>query len=186
MAFFPFKISPMDSVEAMQNCFQRLEQDSHQYMAMGMPTMAQARAQSRRCRQWPHTPSQQAGAPNGQNADGVFHINLDVQEFHPDELSVKMVNDQIIVEGNHEEREFGRVSAARHFVHNYSVPEGIKFEDITSFLSPDGILTLSAPKVPSKSGTKEQIIPIILAGSPANKSAASKPSSSKDNSESKE
>lgn len=51
---------------------------------------------------------------------------LDVQQFTPNEITVKCTDKHIIVEGKHDERadEHGHVS--RHFVRRYQLPSKIR------------------------------------------------------------
>lgn len=74
-----------------------------------------------------------------------FQVSLDVQHFAPNEISVKTVDNSILVEAKHDERldEHGHIS--RHFTRRYDLPKGFDVHDIVSQLSSDGILTLKAP-----------------------------------------
>ncbi|KAI8419965.1 hypothetical protein MSG28_008571 [Choristoneura fumiferana] len=97
------------------------------------------------------------------NQTDYFKVTLDVQHFRPNEISVKVVNDQILVEGRHKERKDEHGLIARQFTRRYALPHNCKSEDVTSNLSSDGILTVTAKK---KSGDelkkKEKVIPIKL------------------------
>ncbi|XP_058064872.1 protein lethal(2)essential for life-like [Anopheles bellator] len=94
-----------------------------------------------------------------------FQINLDVQHFAPEEISVKYVDKSIIVEGKHEEKQDDHGYISRHFVRRYMLPAGHSESDIASSLSSDGILTISCPRkaIEQKS---EKAIPIIQTGQP--------------------
>ncbi|XP_061721075.1 heat shock protein 67B1-like [Cydia pomonella] len=95
------------------------------------------------------------------NEKESFKVSLDVQHFRPDELSVKVVNKQIIVEGRHEERKDEHGFVSRHFTRRYALPSNCMAEDVISKLSSDGVLTIVANK--SKELPKnEQIVPITL------------------------
>lgn len=76
----------------------------------------------------------------------MFQISLDVQQFKPEELSVRVVGDFIVVEGNHEERvdEHGLVS--RQFTRRYHLPDNIDIDAIKSTMSSDNVLQLTIPK----------------------------------------
>jgi crystallin alpha B len=51
------------------------------------------------------------------------------------------------VEGKHEEKaEDGSRMVARQFVRKYTLPQGAKPEDVTSNLSSDGVLVITAKK----------------------------------------
>ncbi|KAG8323606.1 hypothetical protein J6590_001325 [Homalodisca vitripennis] len=100
------------------------------------------------------------------NDKEALKINLDVRQFSPDELSVKIVEDYIIVEGKHEERgdEHGLVS--RHFIRRYRLPGKVDKAGLISNLSSDGILQIYAPKEPP-SDEDEREIPITQTNLPA-------------------
>ncbi|CAK1546739.1 unnamed protein product [Leptosia nina] len=91
-----------------------------------------------------------------------FQVNLDVQHFSPEEISVKTANNCIIVEGKHEEKadEHGYIS--RQFKRRYALPEGCNPEMVESKLSSDGVLTVTAPK--TTEDKDERTIPITHTG----------------------
>ncbi|XP_034831552.1 protein lethal(2)essential for life-like [Maniola hyperantus] len=93
-----------------------------------------------------------------------FQLNVDVQHFAPEDISVKVVNGFVTVEGKHEERldEHGYVS--RQFVRRYALPEGCLPDTVESKLSSDGVLIITAPKVLPMPSTGERIVPIIKTG----------------------
>jgi len=74
-----------------------------------------------------------------------FQVSLDVQHFAPNEISVKTVDNAIMVEAKHEERpdEHGYIS--RQFKRRYDLPKGFNAADVVSSLSSDGVLTIKAP-----------------------------------------
>ncbi|XP_013133296.1 PREDICTED: protein lethal(2)essential for life-like [Papilio polytes] len=93
-----------------------------------------------------------------------FQVNLDVQHFSPEEISVKTADGFLIVEAKHEEREDEHGFISRSFTRKYPLPEGIEAELVTSKLSSDGVLTVTAPlKAPPKN-SDERIVPIIQTG----------------------
>ncbi|XP_075163597.1 heat shock gene 67Bc [Haematobia irritans] len=95
--------------------------------------------------------------------DEEFSVHLDVGLFRPDELNVKVVNDHLIIEAKHEERESddsGYIS--RHFTRRYSLPKDCDQDAIVSKLSSDGVLSVTLPK--SKLAAKERVIPIQQTG----------------------
>lgn len=77
-----------------------------------------------------------------------FQVSLDVHHFAPNEITVKIVDNSIVVEAKHEERsddnnQEGYVS--RHFTRRYVLPENYNINDVVSSLSSDGVLTVKAP-----------------------------------------
>ena len=53
-----------------------------------------------------------------------FQVCMDVTQFKPNELQVKMVYNHIVVEGRHEQREDDHGYIMRHFTRLYSLPKG--------------------------------------------------------------
>lgn len=76
-----------------------------------------------------------------------FQVNLDVQHFSPEEISVKTSDGFIVVEGKHEEKKDEHGYITRQFVRKYALPEGCKPASVESRLSSDGVLTVTAPRV---------------------------------------
>lgn len=75
-----------------------------------------------------------------------FQVCLDVQQFKPSELNVKVVDSCVVVEGKHEEREDDHGYISRHFVRRYVLPKDYDTNKVVSTLSSDGVLTVSVPK----------------------------------------
>lgn len=73
-------------------------------------------------------------------------VILDVQQFSPDEITVKTVDNYVIVEAKHEERQDEHGYISRHFVRRYVLPSSHDLDNVTSTLSSDGVLTITAPK----------------------------------------
>lgn len=73
-------------------------------------------------------------------------VILDVQQFSPDEITVKTVDNHVVVEAKHEEKQDEHGYISRHFVRKYVLPPSHDLVNITSTLSSDGVLTITAPK----------------------------------------
>ncbi|KAG7236086.1 hypothetical protein INR49_001367 [Caranx melampygus] len=82
-----------------------------------------------------------------------FTIYLDVKHFSPDELCVKVTDEYVEIQGKHGERQFHR---------RYRLPSSVDQSAITCSLTPDGLLTLTGPKVSggSESTRGERSIPV--------------------------
>lgn len=92
-----------------------------------------------------------------------FQVNLDVQHFHPEEISVKTADGYIVVEGKHEEKKDEHGFVSRQFKRRYALPENCNPDTVESKLSSDGVLTVVAPKITA--GVKnERAIPITHTG----------------------
>lgn len=98
-----------------------------------------------------------------------FQLILDVQNFKPNEIKVKMIDRFVIVEAKHEKKEANDKKCNNmHFIKKYFVPEQVDIERIKSTLSSDGILMITAPiKKISEDEKKETLIPIEETGKPA-------------------
>jgi len=77
-----------------------------------------------------------------------FQINLDVEHYAPNEITVKTVENDIIIEGKHEERKDEEGSIARQFTRRITLPRGYDIKEVVSTLSSDGVLTVKAPALP--------------------------------------
>ena len=112
-------------------------------------------------------PTRSAASNVSNNKEG-FEVSLDVQQFRPEEITVKMKDDFIVVEGKHDERKDEHGYVSRQFTRRYKVPDDVEVDQVLSRLSSDGVLTITAPKKalpPSES--KERIVPIIHTNQPA-------------------
>jgi len=96
-------------------------------------------------RPWHLNPSK-SGLSHIQNDENNFKVNLDVQQFKPNEVSVKVADGYIVVDGKHEERSDEHGFISRQFTRRYQVPDNVDPNMITSTLSSDGVLSIGAPK----------------------------------------
>lgn len=96
--------------------------------------------------------------------DEKFQVNIDVQHFSPNEISVKVVDGHVVVEGKHEEKRDEHGYVSRQFVRRYALPQGCLPDTVESKLSSDGVLTVTAPKVLALPSSGEKIIPITHTG----------------------
>jgi len=96
-----------------------------------------------------------SGAKTTIGKDG-FQVCLDVQQFAPNEISVKTVDNSIVVEAKHEERQDEHGYVSRQFARRYTLPQGFNIKDVVTQLSSDGILTIKAPPEP-KALEKENV-----------------------------
>jgi HSP20 family molecular chaperone IbpA len=78
-----------------------------------------------------------------------FQVSVNVQNFAPNELSVRATQKSIIVEGHHEEKRDDECHVVLHFVRRYTLPDEFENGDILANLSKAGILVVTVP-VPSK------------------------------------
>lgn len=86
-----------------------------------------------------------------------------MQQFAPEEITVKASNNSIVVEGKHEEKQDEHGFISRQFTRRYILPTGYDVADLVSTLSSDGVLTITAPKRPPPNNG-ERVIPIMKTG----------------------
>lgn len=76
-----------------------------------------------------------------------FQVEFNVQDYKPEELSIKTEGDILIVLAKHETKtENGQSFVSKQFEQRFSLPSGVQPEKITSSLSKDGFLTVTAPR----------------------------------------
>jgi crystallin alpha B len=90
-----------------------------------------------------------------------------VQQFKPDELTVKMVDDFVVVDGKHEERQDEHGFISRQFQRRYKLPSDVDPDTVLSQLSSDGVLTISVPKKALPASGNERVVPITQTNVPA-------------------
>lgn len=109
-----------------------------------------------------------------------FQVSMDVAHFKPSELNVRVVDDNIVVEGKHEEREDDHGYISRHFLRRYTLPKGYDPCKVMSSLSSDGVLTVMAPKPQLEEKPNERRIQIQQTG-PAHLNVKENPNEEKKN-----
>ncbi|XP_049943076.1 protein lethal(2)essential for life-like [Schistocerca serialis cubense] len=119
-------------------------------------------------RPWRHLAARNSGVSTIQNNKDGFKVNLDVQQFKPEELTVKVVGDSVVVEAKHEERKDEHGYISRQMQRRYLLPKDVVTDQVQTQLSSDGVLTISAPKkaLPAAEGS-ERVVQIVQTGVPA-------------------
>ena len=94
-----------------------------------------------------------------QLAKDGYKVSIDVGQFQPQEISVKVVDNDVIVEGKYEDNSNEENFASGHFIRRYSLPKGYEAEKATPTISAEGILTITVPSSQSDKA-KEKILEI--------------------------
>uniref|UniRef100_U5EV58 Putative alpha crystallins n=1 Tax=Corethrella appendiculata TaxID=1370023 RepID=U5EV58_9DIPT len=90
-----------------------------------------------------------------------FEIIVDVRQYKPGEITVKTSDREVFIEGRHEENYGQNNYTTRHFARRYLLPTDSNSFDVVSSLSPDGVLTVTAPRRPAlPSVEKVRYVPI--------------------------
>lgn len=96
-----------------------------------------------------------------------FQVILDVQQFKPEEITVKVMDRFVIVEAKHEEKQDEHGWISRQFVRKYMIPEQCDIDQVMSSLSSDGVLSITAPRKDKPKAQNERTIKIEQTGKPA-------------------
>lgn len=96
-----------------------------------------------------------------------FQVILDVQQFKPEEINVKVVDKCVIVEGKHEEKKDEHGWISRQFTRKYLIPEQCDIDQVSSTISSDGVLSITAPRKELPKSEGERTIKIEQTGKPA-------------------
>ncbi|XP_050543855.1 alpha-crystallin A chain-like [Daktulosphaira vitifoliae] len=118
-------------------------------------------------RPWRLVAAPQSGLSHIQNDKNSFKVNLDVQQFKPEEVNVKVANGFVVVEGKHEERSDEHGYISRQFTRRYKLPENVDPNMVTSKLSSDGVLSVGAPKKAIENKKDERSIPVVQTNQPS-------------------
>jgi len=106
--------------------------------------------------------SEQNGISRVQYDDDTYKILVNVQNYKPEELVIKTIDNTVVVEAKHEEKTSdGRSYATQSFNQSFTLPRGVNPESVSSSLAKDGVLTISAPLPKAlKSSSSERLVPI--------------------------
>uniref|UniRef100_A0A3Q2UCU9 Heat shock protein, alpha-crystallin-related, b6 n=1 Tax=Fundulus heteroclitus TaxID=8078 RepID=A0A3Q2UCU9_FUNHE len=80
-----------------------------------------------------------------------FTVQVDVKQFNPEDLLVKVVGDFVEVQGKHKELKEGHGFTTLQFNRRYRIPKGVDIMALESAVSPEGILIISAPMLQTES-----------------------------------
>ena len=87
-----------------------------------------------------------SGSSEVQTDEKCFKVSLDVQQFTPDELDVRVVDREVLVHAKHEQRQDEHGTVTREFTRRYNLPEDVDPDAVKSSLSEEGILSIEAPR----------------------------------------
>jgi len=112
----------------------------------------------------------EVGTAQAKSDKDSFQVKLDASHFKPEEIEVKVVGNDVTIHARHEERHDDNGYASREFTRRYHIPEECDAERVSSSLSTNGFLQVTAPKKPIE-GPKglERIIPIQISSVPINR-----------------
>lgn len=104
---------------------------------------------------------------------------IDVQHFKPEEITVKVEKNFVVVHAKHKEKQDEQGFILREFTRRYELPAGCKSEDVVSSLSSDGVLSVKCAAVPIIESAAERNVPIKQTHQPAQSNDTAKSSTNK-------
>lgn len=119
-------------------------------------------------------PSSCIVGPQGQVSDAAckqteqnWKVCLNVNSYSQEEISIKTKEGYLEITGNREERQENNRLISRSFTRKYKLPFDLDLNQISTVLSPDGILSVEAPLTGSKVAfPDETVIPINMMDKP--------------------
>ncbi|CAG5136355.1 unnamed protein product [Candidula unifasciata] len=87
-------------------------------------------------------------------------LRFDCKDFKPEEISVKTVDNKLMVHAKHTEESPGR-KVYREYSRQYVLPQKIDPLTLKSTLALDGVLSIEAPAPPTVEAPRERILPVM-------------------------
>ncbi|GFU34421.1 alpha-crystallin A chain [Nephila pilipes] len=103
-----------------------------------------------------------SGKSEIKNENDKFQIALNVKQFKPEEIEVKVVDNYVEIHGKHEEKSDKNGFVAREFTRRYMLPKACDGDTVNCSLSPDGMLKILAPKKEIGAPKKERKLPLVI------------------------
>uniref|UniRef100_A0A0B7AP93 SHSP domain-containing protein n=1 Tax=Arion vulgaris TaxID=1028688 RepID=A0A0B7AP93_9EUPU len=96
------------------------------------------------------------------DAEGNKRLSLrfDCKEFKPEEITVKTVDNKLMVHAKHTEESPGR-KVYREYSRQYILPNKIDPLTLNSTFAADGVLSIEAPAPSAVEAPRERILPIL-------------------------
>lgn len=95
-----------------------------------------------------------------------LHVSIDVPRFKPEDISVKTVNNTVIIHARFEEKHGENSYIERVVTRQFDLPKGFRPEQVASSLL-NGVLSIKCPLPPNQSAPHTYQVPIQHTGLPA-------------------
>lgn len=92
--------------------------------------------------------------------DKKFAVTLNVSEFSPDEVQVKVKGNELSVHAVHEKQE-GGMSSSRQFHRHFLLPKDVNMANVVSRIDKQGQLHIEAPRLEQLPSNRERQLKII-------------------------
>lgn len=90
-----------------------------------------------------------------------FSVTLDVSQYRPEDIEVKVKDNKLTVKAEHKEGTPETGYVQREYFRQYTLPEDVDIRQVRSYLSESGMLTLDAPRL-QLVDAGERVIPIQM------------------------
>lgn len=100
--------------------------------------------------------------------DDKYKMMIDVKDFKPENINVKVVDDTVVVEGKIEKKE-GNAVSTQMFTRRFMLPPTVNLNRVSSALTRDGVLTINAPKTEVTPGIGSRRVAITNEGRPGSR-----------------
>jgi len=97
--------------------------------------------------------------------DSKFEVSVDTHGYKPEDLQVRIKDNMVTIEAKNEEKKEETNSksySAKHFSRSFTLPQGCKAQSVTSNLSKDGLLLVTAPKTEAVTHQPSRNVPISM------------------------
>jgi len=97
--------------------------------------------------------------------DTKFEVSVDTHGYKPEDLQVRIKDNMVTIEAKNEEKKEETNSksySAKHFSRSFTLPQGCKAQSVTSNLSKDGLLLVTAPKIEAVTHQPSRNVPITM------------------------
>ncbi|XP_051777056.1 trichohyalin-like protein 1 [Erpetoichthys calabaricus] len=74
-----------------------------------------------------------------------WRVSLDVKQFSPEEVTIQTNGDHLAISAKHEERQDEDGLVSRNFLWKYKLPVGVDIQGMQAYMSPSGVLIITAP-----------------------------------------
>ena len=106
------------------------------------------------------------GMKTSRTEDGTLQLAVDVSQYKPEEVSVKLCDDNLVIEGKTESSESDSYHKSE-FRRWFRLPRDVKHEAIKSTLTPDNKLLIEVPGHKPIADSRSRNIPIDIQRKPA-------------------
>ncbi|ESO93850.1 hypothetical protein LOTGIDRAFT_104895, partial [Lottia gigantea] len=90
-----------------------------------------------------------------------FEVNVDVHHFESENIHVKLSNNRLTISGKHESKQDEHGYVSREFSREFTVPENVDAETMTSSITEEGVLVIRA-KVKPEENPKDKTVNIEI------------------------